>query len=67
MKRIFLNTDNTFISLDEAYEEFEIYCKAKNLRPKTINYYNQTIKYFDKYFNTYQPCNLVNQNTIIRI
>lgn len=46
MQRIVLSRNPKYITLDEAFEEFKIYCKAQNLSPQTINYYEQTFELF---------------------
>lgn len=57
MKKIMLNQHNVHeltLTLDEAYDRFEKYSKAKNLSEATIETYYKNYKYFGEFLVYYQ-------------
>lgn len=54
-----IKMQKTLSSLKEGKEEFIIDCKVKNLSQDTINYYNESFDYFNKYIiQTYDELNI---------
>lgn len=44
------------ISIAEAFDEYELHCKARNLSKNTLKRHLEDYKYFDKYYDTYNMC-----------
>lgn len=55
------------ISIAEAFDEYELYCKARNLSENTLKRHLEDYKYFDKYYDTYNMCSTINEDIINRI
>ena len=64
MKSITMNINEDKISINEAFKKFYKTCRIKNLRESTLDFYEETIHYFDKYYNTENTCVSLTQDII---
>lgn len=55
------------ISIAEAFDEYELHCKARNLSKNTLKTHLEDYKYFDKYYDTYNMCSTIGEDIINRI
>ncbi|WP_459481436.1 tyrosine-type recombinase/integrase [Clostridium saccharoperbutylacetonicum] len=61
-KKIDINTkDMTF---DKGYEEFIFNCRARNLRPATIQFYDNLMRTVYKFIDPKEPIKNITQNTV---
>ena len=51
------------ISIAEAFDEYELHCKARNLSKNTLKRHLEDYKYFD----TYNMCSTIGEDIINRI
>ena len=52
------------ITINEAFKQYQTYNVARNLSPKTIEYYQDTIERFLKFYDGKKNCDTITQNTI---
>lgn len=55
------------ISIAEAFDEYELHCKTRNLSKNTLKRHLEDYKYFDKYYDTYNMCSTIGEDIINRI
>ncbi len=55
------------ISIAEAFDEYELHCKARNLSKNTLKRHLEDYKYFDKYYDTYNMCSTIGEDIINRV
>ena len=60
-------TDDTKVTIAQAYNEYELECKARNLSPRTIKRHYEDLTYFDKYYDIDNLCSTVDENLIQRL
>lgn len=48
----------------DAFKEFILYCRVKNLRSRTTDYYEETYQYFIEFFGKEKYCSDITQKTI---
>lgn len=58
---------NYDISIAEAFEEYELYSKARNLSENTLKRHYADYKYFDEYYDTYKMCSTINEEVVNRL
>lgn len=59
------NTEQTAkITIKEGFKQFQTYNTAKNLSPKSIEYYQDTIERFLKFYDGNKTCDTITPNTI---
>lgn len=63
-KKIEMNKSNTTKTFDRGYDEFIIYCKARNLSPATIKHYDGSILVWYKFLDPKTPINEITHETI---
>lgn len=51
-------------TLDQGYDEFINYCKARNLRPATIKFYDNSMLSIYKFIPPKTPTNTINSDTV---
>lgn len=63
MKKIVINNSNE-LSFEEAFKRFISFKEINNLSPQSIVYYKDCAKFFTGYFNSSNPCNMIDIDTI---
>ena len=63
MKKIVINNSNE-LSFEEAFKRFISFKEINNLSPQSIVYYKDCAKFFTGYFDSSNPCNMIDIDTI---
>ncbi len=63
-KKIEMNKSNTTKTFARGYDEFIIYCKARNLSPATIKHYDGSILIWYKFIDYKTPINQITSETV---
>lgn len=63
-KKIQMNKVNDTKTFAQGYDEFIIYCKARNLSPATIKHYNGSIIVWYKFFDYKTPIKDITRETV---
>ncbi len=61
MKKLYLYDNDTLITLNSAFKEFQTFNIAKNLSKKSLEYYEDCFKYFRRVYRcltTLQLCKI---------
>lgn len=61
-KKIEINASS--ITFDRGYDEFIFYCRARNLRPATIQFYDNSIRSIYKFINPKMPIKDITKTTV---
>lgn len=64
MKKVIMTMNDDNMTFSQGYEEFILYCKSRNLRPATINHYNETISCIYRFVEPSTPIGSINQATV---
>lgn len=62
--KIKMNKQNVKKKFKDAFTEFILYCRVKNLKTRTTDYYEETYQYFIEFFGEDKYCHDINKNTI---
>lgn len=53
-KRLFIQSENTSITLDEMFEKFITFKKMSNVSEETVVFYEDCFRYFGQFYKTNQ-------------
>ncbi len=61
-----LNYQND-ITLKQAFEDYQIFSKSRNLKERTILKHSEDFNYFNKFYSCDNLCSTINTNIINRL
>ncbi|MFT8348693.1 tyrosine-type recombinase/integrase [Clostridium saccharoperbutylacetonicum] len=64
MKRKMIEINQDSITLDRGYDEFIFYCRARNYRPATIQFYDNLMRTVYKFIDPKESIRNLTQNTV---
>ena len=64
MKRKKIEISTKDMTFDRGYDEFIFNCRARNLRPATIQFYDNSIRSIYKFIDPKMPLKEITKNTV---
>lgn len=65
MKKITIQSNNKNITIQEAFEKFMKFQKAKNISEQSVTYYKRCLKYFEGFYQLDNDCNTIDADLFI--